>query len=300
MKRFLFLLRFIGLGALIYILSKLEYKELYEVLKSVDFVYILLYMVAFSIFFYFRLIRFKYILNHYGGFPKMFDLFGATVESQYLNFVMPSRVGDSVKILFLYDKSNIPKKITTLAYIYDKFQDLWFIAIVGSFAFFFVLNLPLDTYFIIFIIVITLMFVFRNFLLEKLSNKLHVNEFKKLNIKVDIILLLGNFAIYAVFFVQYYFVALALHVHVGFVYFTSVVILGILVSLLPISMAGIGVREGVFIYYLGLVGVSKENAFLVSFLDNAGLTIFIIISLHIIYKILSVYFEKREKNEKTE
>jgi len=75
-------------------------------------------------------------------------------------------------------------------------------------------------------------------------------------------------------------------------YLSAVAVIGALASLIPISISGLGVREGVFIYYLVKIGVNKETAFLISFLDNFGFTILFVILMHIAYK----FFIDRNKN----
>ncbi len=294
MKKLLFYIRILGIIVLIYILSTLKYGKLFEILKSIDLKYIVLYIASYTIFLLLKVARFKYILNHYGEHPPFFEVFGATIESQYLGFVTPSRIGDSVKILFLYDKSGVSKKIGTITYIYDRFQDLYFMALLGIISFVFILKLPINLYFIVFIVFIVLLYVFRNRLLLNVFKRFKIDEFKKVDIKTDFILFLINFITYITYFLQYYCLALSLNIEVNFFYLSAVSIMGALIAIIPISISGIGVREGVFIYYLTKIGIYKESAFLLSFLDNTGFTILFILVFHIFYKILSLKYKSKE------
>lgn len=65
---------------------------------------------------------------------------------------------------------------------------------------------------------------------------------------------------YALFFGQCYLLALALHLPVGFTPVLYSVALGSLVTLLPISISGLGTREAAIIAYLSTVGVPAEAA----------------------------------------
>ena len=57
-----------------------------------------------------------------------------------------------------------------------------------------------------------------------------------------------------------YTVLLSLNIHIPLIYVVWIyLVMGILIFL-PISYAGLGLREGTFVYYLTLVGVAKENA----------------------------------------
>jgi uncharacterized protein (TIRG00374 family) len=65
---------------------------------------------------------------------------------------------------------------------------------------------------------------------------------------------------YSVFFGQCYLLALALRIPVGVVPICYAVALGSLVTLLPISIAGLGTRETTIIMYLDTAGVRAEAA----------------------------------------
>jgi len=286
MKKVLFYIRVIGIIILIYILSTLQYEKLFTILKSIDIWYLSAYILFYIIFVLLKTARFRHILIHYGSRPPFLDVFGSVIESQYLGFVTPSRIGDSVKILFLEEKSGVPKKIGTITYIYDRFQDLYMLAFLGVISFVFILNLPVNLYLAIFALFVALVFMFRNKILMKISGKIKLEDLKKLDFKTDFELFILNIVTYFVYFLQYYFLALSLNIEINFFYLSAVSIIGALAAVIPISISGIGVREGIFIYYLTKAGVTKESAFLLSFLDNTGFTIIFIVALHIVYKIL--------------
>jgi uncharacterized protein (TIRG00374 family) len=61
-----------------------------------------------------------------------------------------------------------------------------------------------------------------------------------------------------------YFLALGLGQHIPFLAFLIYLPLIILVSLIPISISGLGVREGAFVIFFGLIGVRPEAATAIS------------------------------------
>jgi hypothetical protein len=65
---------------------------------------------------------------------------------------------------------------------------------------------------------------------------------------------------YGIFFGQCYLLALALDLPVGFVPVTFAVALGSLVTLIPISISGLGTREAAMIAYLSSAGIDAESA----------------------------------------
>jgi uncharacterized protein (TIRG00374 family) len=63
---------------------------------------------------------------------------------------------------------------------------------------------------------------------------------------------------YTVFFSQCYLLGLALSIRVGYVPIAYAIALGSLITLVPISISGLGTREAVITAYLAIVGVSPE------------------------------------------
>jgi len=67
-------------------------------------------------------------------------------------------------------------------------------------------------------------------------------------------------AAYALFFGQCYLLVLALRLKITFLQTCFAVALGSLVTLIPISISGLGTREAAMMAYLGTVGVAAESA----------------------------------------
>jgi uncharacterized protein (TIRG00374 family) len=66
-----------------------------------------------------------------------------------------------------------------------------------------------------------------------------------------------------------YFVYLSIGNDVNIVYFFIIVPLVIVLTMLPIAVAGIGIREGAFVYFFSQVGMSASEAFTLSILVYA-------------------------------
>jgi len=58
-----------------------------------------------------------------------------------------------------------------------------------------------------------------------------------------------------------YIIAIAFDVYVPFLYLCAIVPLELILIRLPISFEGFGIREGIFVYFLGLIGFSADMAF---------------------------------------
>ncbi|HEX2905623.1 MAG TPA: lysylphosphatidylglycerol synthase domain-containing protein, partial [Phototrophicaceae bacterium] len=65
-----------------------------------------------------------------------------------------------------------------------------------------------------------------------------------------------------------YCLALAFHLEVAPLYFFILVPISLVLIRLPISISGIGVQEGFFVYFLGLIGVANSPALLLGAAGN--------------------------------
>ena len=282
----------LGAVILIYILSTLQYSRIFYILKEINFFYLFLHMFSFFIYFFLKVYRFYFILDRYSHKASFFTVFGATIEAQYFGFVTPSRIGESIKIVFLEAKAGIPKKISLMTYVYDRFQDLYFMSLLGLLGFIFILKLPINKYLLVFAVCMLIVFLVKNLILKRIAKKFKIDKFSILSLKSDFYLFFQNNLIFLFFFLEFYFSALSLGVDIDFFYLSAVAVLGSLSTLIPISVSGLGIREGIFIYYLVKIGVSKESAFLISFLDNFGFLIIFVLILHLVYKIMLKIFAK--------
>jgi uncharacterized protein (TIRG00374 family) len=83
-----------------------------------------------------------------------------------------------------------------------------------------------------------------------------------------IFLTVGYSIIYVIFtlFVNYLYI-LSIGSEISFLYLAAVIPIQQILKQIPISIGGIGINEGVLIFFLGIVGISPEVAVVVSILD---------------------------------
>ena len=65
----------------------------------------------------------------------------------------------------------------------------------------------------------------------------------------------------------YYFIGVSLGLGVSFLYFAMIVPVALVVLLVPFSINGIGIREGIFVYLLTGLGVENKDAIALSWLS---------------------------------
>ncbi len=66
--------------------------------------------------------------------------------------------------------------------------------------------------------------------------------------------------------ISVYFLSIALKLDVSFGYFFLFLPVAISVAMLPISISGLGLREGAFVFLLGLIGIAPAHAISLSLL----------------------------------
>jgi hypothetical protein len=69
-----------------------------------------------------------------------------------------------------------------------------------------------------------------------------------------------TFAVWGLYFVMAYFFALSLHIDISFWYLAACTSISALITLIPISISGIGTRDATFITLFSLIGINKESA----------------------------------------
>jgi uncharacterized membrane protein YbhN (UPF0104 family) len=77
--------------------------------------------------------------------------------------------------------------------------------------------------------------------------------------------------------IYYYFIALSLSIRVPFLAFFVVVPLVVIATMVPVSLGGMGVREGMFVLLLSNIGVSGHHALLLSLIGTATIVPFILV-----------------------
>jgi len=61
-----------------------------------------------------------------------------------------------------------------------------------------------------------------------------------------------------------YFIALSLEISIPILYFSFLLPVVWLATMLPVSISGLGVREGAFVYLFGLIGMDNQTAIAIS------------------------------------
>lgn len=72
--------------------------------------------------------------------------------------------------------------------------------------------------------------------------------------------LILSFSLQLIFILHYYFLSISIGVNLSFVFLLIIIPVISLLSMLPVSINGIGLRESLFIYFFSKIGVSPEKS----------------------------------------
>jgi hypothetical protein len=279
-KKILFLsLKLIVSSALLYIVfSRTGVRQVFSLLKDIHFFAffsaVLLYIIAQLL----STVRWKLLLPDTLRIKKLFSLY---LIGSFFNTVLPGLIGgDAVKAFYLYRVTG-RGGLTVASIFMDRYIGFVMLIIICTLAFPFGYsyfhNSPVSWVFpfivLIFIITSFLIFGFRFGkgiqILSELYDYFHSYRNKK---SIVIKALLISAVVQLSGFFAVYILALGLGVHIPFLACLIFIPLIIMFTALPISISGIGIREGAFVLFFGLIGIRQDVAIALSlswFIANA-------------------------------
>ena len=274
--KYLKIIKIIGVLAFLYILSLLDYKIVYESIKNLDFFYLFIYTLLWYLFFIIKVYRWHVVQNYFSRSLTFKQNFWVFLETIYLSYVTPGKIGDIARVWIIKEHFDIDKKDTMIAYTFDRVQDLFFLIICALFGLWFILDIEISNYIYIGLILFIIIYI--------LKNKFNIVRNIQTDMNFEIKIFIINTIAFFFYFLQVYFLAKAMNLNIEYSFIVALVSISAIATLIPISIGGLGVREGVFIYLLATIGVSKEEAVILSLLDNVVFIAIFIMILHLFSK----------------
>jgi len=275
-------IRLIGLLILAYIITRIDFKALLVQFKSINlyFLFAAIFMNLFLIFA--KAIRWKAFLIQQNLSISTKSAFSIYLSSLYIGFITPGRLGEISKALYLKQKQVTSFYKGLSGAIMDRLLDLYFLILLGSVGVYYLskgkgINLE---FVFLFVIVLSLPIIilhpkvlnlltrilFRKISPKKFKDKIResVNEFiEGINQIVNPFLLYGILLTvfsYSLFFFQCFLIAKSIGLQIS--YFELALIMSIvnIITLIPISISGLGTREASMIFLFKLIGLPTEAA----------------------------------------
>lgn len=261
----------ISSGMLYYVLSKTGAEKVFQIIKTINPWAFIAAVFIYLISVYIAAVRWRLLL------PRKFRtkrLFSFALIGSFFNTFLPGIIGgDAVKTYYLYKEINSGSMSLASVFMdrYIGFLSLMFIALC-SFVFGFnylsgtFIEWLLPAIISGFIIASLTLFKLRPAKKIKLLNDFynyfdhHKNQHSLIAKTFSLSIIIQTLNIFSM-----YAIALGLGQHAPLVYYFIFFPIITAVSILPISISGLGVREGAFVLLFGITGISSETATAMSF-----------------------------------
>jgi hypothetical protein len=214
----------------------------------------------------------------YGATPSILSYFG----SIFIGLLTPGRLGEFVKALHVKEDCGVPTARALSSVLVDRIFDLYALLLFGGAALLSTAHSRSGVWMLAesaAILLLPLFLLLHNGAFEacrrlavrmgKWTAKLVRDESWLMELRSYLKSLSGasvatavllTILAYFLFFSQCYLLALALDLQIGPLPVSFAVALGSLVTLIPISISGLGTREAAMIAYLGTAGVAPEKS----------------------------------------
>jgi len=276
-------LRLIGVFLLGVLLWRLDFKELKRVLQRTDWFLLVMAILLNLPMVFLKSLRWQKLMRTQEIRYPIVKAYAAYWSSIFVGFLTPGRLGELVKTFHVSRDCGVSIGLGLASALVDRLFDLYALLTVGGIALF---SLNAGQSVSTGLLLIPLMLL----LISPLALLLHDTLFEHLRVWGHRVHWLRQFVAseswlselrsglqqlsplclttaigmtilaHMVFFGQCYLLAMALRLSTGFLPISYAVALGSLVTLLPISISGLGTREAAIVAYLGTVGVPEEMA----------------------------------------
>ncbi len=280
----------IGFAVFAYLLSQINIRATISAILSANlFLVVAAYLLIIPIF-VLKALRWQYIMGQQGIRYKLKNAIAMYFAAAYLGFVTPGRVAELLKAAYLV-KDGHPFGRSFFSVFFDRLADLLFLVVVGYAGLFFFQNLFRNQ--IVWLVILAAVAVvaavvlivkkeLTKLLLQRLLKKIvpekhkdsmqaHVEDFysslKIFNLKSIAVVVFVTAFSYLFFFVMSVLLAESLGIRVN--YFSLIVSVSIaaLITIIPVSIAGVGTRDASLLLMLGSLGVAKEQVIAYSTLN---------------------------------
>lgn len=275
-----------GLILFLIILSKLDLGKISENIKTLNSVYLVLALLMTFPMLFNKVLCWNYIKRHQGMQYSLRDSFLMYCSGLYIGLLTPGRMGEIAKALYL-EKDGYSMGKSLVSAILDRLTDFAFLLIFLFFGSLFLLTvfqkqilifiLGIIAGIALFIILLKiglikrlLKKIFRIFIPKKYQKswKLNlcdfINDLGIYKFKQWLIIFLITTFSWVFYYLQMYVLAKGVGIDVPFLYLAIAVTVAGFITLLPISISGIGTRDAVLIALFVPFSIAQEQVIVFS------------------------------------
>lgn len=275
-------LRILGLVLLVVLLVRVDLHLVLRTLSEVDLalmgVSIVLILPLISL----KALRWRALMHAQAIEMSISAAILAYFSSLFLGFLTPGRLGEFARVFYVREVKKVPTGVALSSVLADRLFDLYALLLAGGAGLLSIQSSEFKVYtFLLALGLLTLplvLFLYDRFFLwfqqlgmrwGQIGRKIFSSDgflvgvrtgLRQLDLAQFLLSVVLTSIAYAIFFTQCYLLSLALSIRVGYMPIAYAIALGSLITLVPISISGLGTREAVITAYLGFVGVSPEAA----------------------------------------
>ncbi len=311
----------ISIALIILLLRLINIGDMVSLLKNVNIYYFILLLTLITFDRIFMAYKWHLLLRLKDMSISVFSAIRTYYIGTFIGFFLPTTVGgDIVRVLKLRSKKGGRTDVLS-SVIVERMLGFIASAILVPIAALFLISLfKLNVWrflgiaaALLFIFTILILIPFSEFIYrkidknERLSRNRLLNKFKNLylsyaqykNHKGTLALFLSlSILEQAAPIIGNYLACRALNLSIPFIYFLLIIPLVQLISRIPISFEGIGVNEGLLVYFFSLLGLSKTGAFTIGLLGHIAIIIATLPALFFYIKdIRTSFYQSRREDQ---
>jgi len=291
MKDYSFIIKFvISVGLIWYLLSEVEFSAVFASLQSALPIWLLFAFITLNIGKLLTGYRWQVLLDAQGIKIALKSLIASVFVGQFFNSFLPTTIGgDAIRA---YDSATLSKESTksVMSVFVDRLIGVLALSLLAVIALVmgYLIGEDVQFYFLpVFLLFVAcflgaiiiyyepfieiLIRVLNRIKLQKLSQKLDesAQSFEILKSKPRILVLafIVSIVLQINVILFYYFIGVSLELDVSFLFFSIIVPIALVVLLVPFSINGIGIREGIFVFLLTELGVLPKDAIALSWIS---------------------------------
>lgn len=313
----LFLKIGISIVILLFLFRSVDKKVIFELIKNSNKFFLLFAFIVFLGNYLLCFLRWEMLLQAAKIDLPVKRVIAAFSGGIFFNLFLPSTVGgDFIRSIDLASHTQKPKEVIATVFL-DRLSGFIGMVLVALFAVFFGFKLVQDKAVLIPLFIITgmlafiLLVLFNEFIFIKINKLLHSSSAGKIretikNIQQEIYYfrrhksvifknLLLSLVIQLISPITFYLIGLSLGIKIKPIYFFVYLPIISAITMLPISIGGLGVRDATTIYFFAKAGVVKDLAFAASLINF----FFILIcgSLGGIIYVLSIHYRRIQRHK---
>ncbi len=311
-SRLFLLVHLLGVGVYLYIVFYIV--DIKKTILSLDQINLSYFFLASAIFFlviFLKAFRWVYINHSYGIYFTLGEGYKLYNLAYFTGGITPGRLGEFLTIFFSYKRSNSVTSAVRVG-LFDKGLEVGFILLYGGLCFLLFMKGEMRPVFIVmnFVLSATSLFLivclFNSsfisyriterltkkfvglFRIEAQSPRVTTPQKNPMTPKSCLFVVLICSLLYAVIYVQNILIAKSMGIEIPLFYFYYLSGIATVMALLPITFAGLGTREAIYIFLFTHMGLSKEEAFTYSLLCLA----LYLLQIGIAFSIAQLFFTK--------